>query len=70
VPLLLIHGTDDRVVSYAQGRALYAKAREPKFFWALVNGEHTDAFIDPASPYRKKLVTFFEQSLAGRTITP
>jgi fermentation-respiration switch protein FrsA (DUF1100 family) len=70
VPLLFIYGTDDPIVSPAQGRALYEQARQPKVFWTLLRGEHLDAFADPSSPYRQKLVTFFESALAGKTVSP
>ncbi len=70
VPLLLIYGTDDPIVSFEQGRVLYEQARQPKLFWTLIRGGHTEAFTDAASPYRQKLVTFFEQALAGKTISP
>ena len=64
VPLLVIHGTADQVVPYSQGSRLFALAREPKQFWTLEGGDHTEAFADPDSEYRSRLVTFFNQALA------
>ncbi len=67
VPLLIIHGTADAVVPYHHGKELYARAGEPKEFWTIEGGTHTGAFIDPGSPYRLRLVEFFDRALAGRT---
>jgi len=39
-PLLVIHGETDEVVPFAQGRALYAAAPEPKTFVALRGSRH------------------------------
>jgi fermentation-respiration switch protein FrsA (DUF1100 family) len=66
-PLLIIHGTADPVVPYSHGKRLFELAREPKKFWTIEGGEHTEAFADPASPYRQRLVAFFDEALAGKT---
>ena len=39
-PLLMIHGTADRVVPYSQGKALYELANEPKRFESIKGGDH------------------------------
>jgi hypothetical protein len=41
-PLLLIHGEADEVVPFAQGRALFAAAPEPKTFVPLRGSRHYD----------------------------
>ena len=41
-PILQFHGTDDRVVPYSQGQALFALAREPKRFVTIEGGDHND----------------------------
>lgn len=41
-PLLVIHGDRDEVIPFAQGRALYAAAAEPKEFFAIEGGRHND----------------------------
>lgn len=66
VPLLLIYGTDDPVVPFEHGKRLYAKARQPKELWTITGGGHTGAFSVPGSPYRQRLVQFFDRALAGR----
>lgn len=42
-PLLIIHGTDDRVVPYKHAEILFKEAREPKYLWIIESGQHTEA---------------------------
>ena len=65
-PLLIIHGTNDSVVPYAHGKRLFELAREPKRLWTIEGGDHTEAFADPASPYRQRLVDFYNEALEDR----
>ena len=41
-PLLFFHGTEDRVIPYSHGRALFELAREPKRFITIEGGDHND----------------------------
>ena len=41
-PVLFFHGTEDRVIPYSQGRALFELAREPKRFITVEGGDHND----------------------------
>jgi len=63
VPLLLMHGTRDEVIPYAHAERLLAQAGAPKTLWRIEGGEHTDAVVSNNSPYRKRLVQFFEETL-------
>ena len=63
VPLLLVYGTGDEVIPYQHGSLLLERARAPKSFWRIEGGGHTEAFIDPGSPHRRRLVEFFENAL-------
>lgn len=42
VPVLMLHGTADQVVPYAQGRALFNQANTPKQWVELPNKGHSD----------------------------
>lgn len=64
-PLLIIHGTGDRVVPYSHGKRLFELAREPKQLWAVDGGEHIAAFVDADSGYRQRLVEYFTKALQG-----
>ncbi len=43
VPLVLIHGTADRVVPYRHALKLFEAAGEPKYLWTIEGGGHTEA---------------------------
>ena len=62
-PLLLIHGTADRVIACRHSRRLYERAKEPKALWMIEGGRHTEAFTRFGSTYREKLVEFYDGAL-------
>lgn len=49
-PILVMHGDADRVIPFANGRALYEAVREPKRFEIIRGGDHND--LEPADPVR------------------
>ena len=60
VPLLVVHGSDDRVVPQALGRALYERAATPRKRFVLVDGgshHNTNALAQDA--YREALTSLF-----------
>tara|TARA_B100000809_G_scaffold187266_1_gene185513 strand:+ start:1860 stop:2711 length:852 start_codon:yes stop_codon:yes gene_type:complete len=63
VPLLIIHGTDDRIVPVEQARRLFRRAREPKELWIEEGGYHGSAFVRKPEN-RRRLVRFFKSALA------
>ena len=65
VPLLVIHGTDDRVIPFHHGQKLFEAAGEPKEFIVIKGGDHTDALVREEATYRRRLVDFFVKALAG-----
>jgi fermentation-respiration switch protein FrsA (DUF1100 family) len=63
-PLLVVHSSEDEVVPYAQGRALYDAAPAPKSFLELRFG-HNEGFILSGETYTKGLETFLEAHVAA-----
>lgn len=59
-PLLVSHGTDDRLIPVEMGKALYAAANEPKEFVALANGTHGSIFSEQVW---QREIEFFNQRL-------
>ncbi|MGB7630795.1 MAG: alpha/beta fold hydrolase [Candidatus Deferrimicrobium sp.] len=47
VPVIVIHGTADRVVPYAHGKMLYELASDPKGIWTVEGGGHATALRNP-----------------------
>jgi pimeloyl-ACP methyl ester carboxylesterase len=42
-PWVIIHGDQDRVIDISLGEEVYQKAPDPKEFWRIHQGGHTDA---------------------------
>lgn len=64
LPLLLLHGTADRVIPYTHSQRLLAKARGPKSLISIPDGTHLDALTTRhGERYREALLRFFEAAL-------
>ena len=61
IPILLIHCTEDSLVSYHHSEWLYEKAKEPKYLWEIGICSHLQLFSDKRTGYKycQKLVQFF-----------
>ena len=57
--VLIIHGTNDRVVPYVQGEALFKLANEPKRFVSVEGGDHNTLVDDMGSDNYYKLIKEF-----------
>jgi len=56
IPLLVIHGDQDRTVSLRLGEKIFEKAGEPKEFLKIPGGRHIDALMRHDGRYRKELL--------------
>ena len=63
IPVLLIHCTQDSIVSYHHSEWLYEKANEPKYIWIIKGCKHLQVFTDKQFEcrYRQRLVQFFNK---------
>jgi fermentation-respiration switch protein FrsA (DUF1100 family) len=61
VPVLIIHGDKDPVVSLHHGQMLYEAARDPKEFWETTVPGHVTSFADAG--VREKLVRYLNAQL-------
>ena len=61
-PLLVMHGTDDRLIPLRMGEQLYAAAREPKEFVAIANGTHGSIFSEALW---QREIEFFDRHLGS-----
>ncbi|MFQ5850203.1 MAG: alpha/beta hydrolase [Candidatus Binatia bacterium] len=62
VPLLVIHGDQDDVVPYAQGKRVFEAAPEPKEFYTIPGAHHNDTFIVGGDPYFAALKGFIDRA--------
>ena len=65
VPFLVVHGTRDEVVPFAQGRSLFEKAHEPKTMFVVKEGTHGGSLVRDNGAYRKQLLAWLDASLKG-----
>ena len=62
-PIYIMHGTADKTVDYHHGTDLYQRAKEPKQFWKVDNGEHTQLWQADREKAESSVVTFFQKNL-------
>lgn len=70
VPLLLIHGSDDKVVPYRHARLLFSAARGPKTLWTVPGGHHLDTFVYRPEPWRQQLIEYLDKVAGNRRYAP
>ncbi len=59
VPLLVIHGTEDELVPFAMGRALFEAARSSaKHFHEVPGGTHNDTYVAAGEGYYPAILEF------------
>ncbi len=61
--LLLIHGSDDRLIDVSNSQRLYAAAGEPKQLWVVPGGHHSDLLAVAPEEFEAQVVEFLNQSL-------
>jgi fermentation-respiration switch protein FrsA (DUF1100 family) len=64
LPLVVIHGEEDKVIPPHHGRLLYTAAGEPKEFWPSATPGHVTSFADPA--LRRRFVDTISARLSPR----
>lgn len=62
-PIVVVHGTDDPVVSFSMGQRLFDRCAEPKVFVKIENGRHTDFLFKKGGQNRKPFVELIERAI-------
>ena len=62
IPLLVIHGEDDKIVSFKESEIIFSKAREPKEFWPVPKADHLQTFYINQGEYQKRLLDYLERA--------
>ena len=68
VPVLIVGGEDDPVVPFHHSQELFAKANQPKTFWAIPGIPHIGTFALPE--YRDKLVAWLDGVMPASAPNP
>lgn len=64
IPLILIHGTDDKIIGLRHTEQLFAQARAPKQLIVVPGGGHIQAFAPQfVKTYQAQLLAFLESAL-------
>ncbi len=66
IPMLVIHGTQDQLVEFKMGERVFAEAREPKEFWRISGGGHTDIFSLQSPTYKTKFIENIRRALGSK----
>ena len=62
-PILIMHGTEDDWIPFAQGQALYEAAKEPKQFYAIQGAKHFPVMDADPEGIKKVLLGFVHEYL-------
>ena len=66
-PLLIIQGTEDRIVDPEDSLLLFQAASEPKALWRLDGVDHVAARATEPDEYRRRVIALFERALDRRS---
>jgi fermentation-respiration switch protein FrsA (DUF1100 family) len=58
IPLLVVHGEQDDLIPFEQGRQLFEAANPPKFFYPIPGAGHNDTWLVGGKNYFNRLVSF------------
>jgi uncharacterized protein len=64
-PLLIIHGTQDTVIPFTMGQTLFARANEPKRFYAVAGADHNEVAVVGGRLYMQAMDNFLRE-VAGK----
>lgn len=64
-PVLIIHGTRDRLIDVREARALYQASGDPKALWLIEGADHAEARWVAQGEYDRRVAGFFREHLRG-----
>jgi uncharacterized protein len=64
-PLLIIHGTQDTIIPFTMGQTLFARANEPKRFYAVAGADHNEVAVVGGRLYMQVMDAFLRE-VAGK----
>ncbi len=63
VPMIIIHGEDDDVIPFINGKEIFRLAKDPKQFWVIKGGGHVDWMQLGVSKNAKLFLKLLDQHL-------
>jgi len=64
VPKLILHSPDDDIIPYAQGKALFEKATEPKRF-VEIQGDHNGGHFESEGSIRRAIADLLDEAVGA-----
>lgn len=61
LPILVVHSTEDELIPFSHGQALFQRATEPKWFLPI-KGSHNRGFLQSRARYRQGLKKFLNRT--------
>jgi uncharacterized protein len=61
IPLLVLHGDQDEVVPFTQGKLVFDAAPEPKKFFTIAGARHNDTYLAGGDSYFQQLRDFIDE---------
>lgn len=62
-PVLVIHGTDDRIIPFELGKQVFESAREPKLLYTIPGADHNNTYTIGGKEYFDQLEQFLTRGL-------
>jgi hypothetical protein len=66
VPVMIIHGKQDRIAPWVMGQNLFDAAKEPKEVWLIEDTNHMEVWFEKPREARARLTEFFDRAIAAR----
>ncbi|MDB6056716.1 MAG: alpha/beta hydrolase, partial [Verrucomicrobiales bacterium] len=66
VPKFFIAGTEDQQTTFAEAKALFAAAAEPKQFWSVEGAGHVNLHRYAKVEYENRVLQFLRQNLHNK----
>lgn len=63
IPLVVMHGTKDKIVSFKLGQEVWRRAKDPKEFWQVEGGTHISSFWREEGKWQKKFLKKLQELL-------
>ena len=66
-PVLVLHGDQDDIVPYVQGKKVFDATSEPKEFYTIRGANHNNTFVVGGDPYFAVLKSFIKRAAGPRS---
>lgn len=69
IPLIVVHGTKDRIIKESLGQEVYALAKEPKEYWSIPDAQHMEFMFKNEGQYAQKFYDKVDEIVRNQKVT-